>query len=261
MTRSILMYERPYHDETGRRFLLQYYLLIDEVIFGCNSLEIYGAKTLLFQGDTLLDQNHLDSQLLGRWLDPAEGYGAYGFRYGLRLICGKYWTWGKSFAIMYKSIRRGANSMKCPYCGDQESKVVDSRHSDDGLSIRRRRECLSCQKRFTTYETVESLPIIVVKKDGSRQSFDRNKVLNGMVRACEKRPVPLASLEQAVSEIEQILQNSLEREVRSETIGELVMERLRRLDEVSYVRFASVYRQFKDVHSFMDELNKFLEEK
>ena len=131
--------------------------------------------------------------------------------------------------------------MKCPYCGDQESKVVDSRHSDDGLSIRRRRECLSCQKRFTT--------------------FDRNKVLNGMVRACEKRPVPLASLEQAVSEIEQILQNSLEREVRSETIGELVMERLRRLDEVSYVRFASVYRQFKDVHSFMDELNKFLEEK
>ena len=151
--------------------------------------------------------------------------------------------------------------MKCPYCGDQESKVVDSRHSADGLSIRRRRECLSCQKRFTTYETVESLPIIVVKMDGSRQSFDRNKVLNGMVRACEKRPVPLASLEQAVSEIEQILQNSLEREVRSETIGELVMERLRRLDEVSYVRFASVYRQFKDVHSFMDELNKFLEEK
>ena len=151
--------------------------------------------------------------------------------------------------------------MRCPYCGFRESKVVDSRPADEGSSIRRRRECLSCQKRFTTYETVESLPIIVVKKDGSRQSFDRNKVLNGMVRACEKRPVPLASLEQAVSEIEQILQNSLEREVRSETIGELVMERLRRLDEVSYVRFASVYRQFKDVHSFMDELNKFLEEK
>ena len=151
--------------------------------------------------------------------------------------------------------------MKCPFCGYSESKVVDSRPADENSSIRRRRECLSCQKRFTTYETVESLPIIVVKKDGSRQSFDRNKVLNGMVRACEKRPVPLASLEQAVSEIEQILQNSLEREVRSETIGELVMERLRRLDEVSYVRFASVYRQFKDVHSFMDELNKFLEEK
>ena len=151
--------------------------------------------------------------------------------------------------------------MKCPYCGYNESKVIDSRPADEGASIRRRRECLSCQKRFTTYETVESLPIIVVKKDGSRQSFDRNKVLNGMVRACEKRPVPLAALEQDVSEIEQILQNSLEREVRSETIGELVMERLKRLDEVSYVRFASVYRQFKDVHSFMDELNKFLEEK
>ena len=151
--------------------------------------------------------------------------------------------------------------MKCPYCGYSESKVIDSRPAEEGTSIRRRRECLSCQKRFTTYETVESLPSIVVKKDGSRQSFDRNKVLNGMVRACEKRPVPLASLEQAVSEIEQILQNSLEREVRSETSGELVMERLRRLDEVSYVRFASVYRQFKDVHSFMDELNKFLEEK
>ncbi len=151
--------------------------------------------------------------------------------------------------------------MKCPYCGDQESKVVDSRHSEDGLSIRRRRECLACQKRFTTYETVESLPVIVVKKDGSRQSFDRNKILNGMVRACEKRPVPLAELENAASEIEQILQNSLEREVSSEDIGELVMERLKRLDEVSYVRFASVYRQFKDIRSFMDELNKFLEEK
>ncbi len=151
--------------------------------------------------------------------------------------------------------------MKCPYCGDQESKVVDSRHSDDGLSIRRRRECLACQKRFTTYETVESLPIIVVKKDGSRQAFNRNKVLNGMVRACEKRPVTLASLEHAAMEIEQTIQNSLEREVRSEHIGELVMERLKKLDEVSYVRFASVYRQFKDVHSFMDELNKFLKEK
>ena len=151
--------------------------------------------------------------------------------------------------------------MKCPYCGYKESKVVDSRPAEEGSSIRRRRECLSCEKRFTTYETVESLPMVVIKKDGSRQSFDRNKVLNGMVRACEKRPVPLAALEQDVSEIEQILQNSLEREVRSETIGELVMERLKRLDEVSYVRFASVYRQFKDVHSFMDELNKFLEEK
>lgn len=151
--------------------------------------------------------------------------------------------------------------MKCPYCGDQESKVVDSRHSEDGVSIRRRRECLSCQRRFTTYETVESLPIIVVKKDGSRQSFDRNKILNGMVRACEKRPVPIAALENAALEIEQVLQNSLEREVSTDKIGELVMERLKPLDEVSYVRFASVYRQFKDINSFMHELNKILEEK
>ncbi len=151
--------------------------------------------------------------------------------------------------------------MKCPYCGYQESKVVDSRHSDDGLSIRRRRECLSCAKRFTTYETVESLPIVVVKKDGSRQTFERNKVLNGMVRACEKRPVSMADLEAAVSEIEQILQNSLEREVKTERIGELVMERLKPLDEVAYVRFASVYRQFKDINSFMAELNKILDER
>ena len=151
--------------------------------------------------------------------------------------------------------------MKCPYCGYQESKVVDSRHSDDGMSIRRRRECLSCQKRFTTYETVESLPIGGVKKDNSRQAFDRNKILNGMVRACEKRPVSMADLEAATTEIEQIIQNSLEREVSTGKIGELVMERLKPLDEVSYVRFASVYRQFKDINSFMHELNKFLEEK
>ena len=151
--------------------------------------------------------------------------------------------------------------MKCPYCGYQESKVVDSRHSDDGLSIRRRRECLSCQKRFTTYETVESLPIAVVKKDNSREPFDRNKLLRGMVRACEKRPVSMADLEAAVSEIEQIVQNSLDREVSTGKIGELVMERLKPLDEVAYVRFASVYRQFKDINSFMNELNKILAEK
>jgi len=151
--------------------------------------------------------------------------------------------------------------MKCPYCGYQESKVVDSRHAEDSTSIRRRRECLSCQKRFTTYETVESLPIIVVKRDGTRQTFDRNKVLNGMLRACEKRPVTLPKLEAAVDDIEQILQNSLEREIRSEEIGELVMERLKPMDEVAYVRFASVYRQFKDINSFMAELNKILEEK
>ena len=151
--------------------------------------------------------------------------------------------------------------MKCPYCGYQESKVVDSRHSDDNTSIRRRRECLACQKRFTTYETVESLPMVVVKKDNSRQSFDRNKVLNGMVRACEKRPVSMAELERAADEIEQIIQNSLDREVSTTMIGELVMERLKPLDEVAYVRFASVYRQFKDIDSFMRELNKILAER
>lgn len=151
--------------------------------------------------------------------------------------------------------------MKCPYCGDQESKVVDSRHSEDGQSIRRRRECLSCQKRFTTYETVESLPMVVIKRDNSRQSFDRNKILNGMLRACEKRPVAMADLELAVDEIEQSLQNSLDREVSTSQIGELVMERLKPLDEVAYVRFASVYRQFKDIDSFMRELNKILEER
>ncbi len=151
--------------------------------------------------------------------------------------------------------------MKCPYCGNQDSRVVDSRHSEDGTSIRRRRECFACGKRFTTYETVESLPVMVVKKDGSRQSFERAKILNGMVRACEKRPVPLAQLERAVDEVEQIIQNSLDREVRSSVIGELVMERLKPLDEVAYVRFASVYRQYKDINSFMEELSKSLEEK
>ncbi len=151
--------------------------------------------------------------------------------------------------------------MKCPYCGEQESKVVDSRHSEDSLSIRRRRECLSCQRRFTTYETVESLPIIVVKRDESRQPFDRNKIMNGMIRACEKRPVTTAQMEAAVDLIEQRIQNSLEREVSSASIGELVMEQLKGMDEVAYVRFASVYRQFKDINSFMQELNKILEEK
>ncbi len=157
--------------------------------------------------------------------------------------------------------QEAASIMKCPYCGDQESKVVDSRHSEDGISIRRRRECLACGKRFTTYETVERLPIVVIKKDGSRQSFDRNKIFNGMVRACEKRPVAMADLERAVDEIEQTVQNSLEREIRTSDIGELVMERLKPLDEVAYVRFASVYRQFKDINTFMQELNKILAEK
>ena len=148
--------------------------------------------------------------------------------------------------------------MKCPYCGYKESKVVDSRPADEGNSIRRRRECLACEKRFTTYETLESLPMVVIKKDGSRQSFDRRKVLGGMIRACEKRPVPLAELEKIAEEIEQDLQNSMEREISTEAIGEKVMERLRNVDQVAYVRFASVYRQFKDIDTFMTELNKLL---
>ena len=151
--------------------------------------------------------------------------------------------------------------MKCPFCGDQESKVVDSRHSEDGLSIRRRRECMGCQRRFTTYEIMERLPLVVVKRDGSRQTFDKTKLLNGMIRACEKRPVPYDTLEKIADEIEQELQNSLERETSTERIGELVMERLKNVDEVAYVRFASVYRQFKDIHTFMAELTKLLEEK
>ena len=151
--------------------------------------------------------------------------------------------------------------MKCPYCGHLESKVVDSRPSDEGSSIRRRRECLACHKRFTTYETMESLPLMVVKKDGSRQSFDKSKLLNGMIRACEKRPVSFGTLEGIADEIEQTLQNEMNREIPSARIGELVMERLKKVDEVAYVRFASVYRQFKDISTFMAELNKLLAEK
>ena len=151
--------------------------------------------------------------------------------------------------------------MKCPYCAYLESKVVDSRPADEGASIRRRRECLSCHKRFTTYETVESLPLMVVKKDGSRQSFDRSKVLGGVIRACEKRPVPYQDMEGLVSEMEQVLQNQMDREISSARIGELVMERLKKLDEVAYVRFASVYREFKDIDTFLSELNKLLKDK
>ena len=150
--------------------------------------------------------------------------------------------------------------MKCPYCGFSESKVVDSRPAEEGATIRRRRECLSCQKRFTTYEIVEYIPLIVVKKGGGRQTFDKQKLLNGLVKACEKRPVPLAELQTVVDEIETELQNSLEREVRSSDIGELVMKRLKDLDEVAYVRFASVYRQFRDINTFMVELSKLLKE-
>ena len=151
--------------------------------------------------------------------------------------------------------------MKCPYCGHPESKVIDSRPADENASIRRRREWLSCAKRFTTYETVESLPMVVIKKDGSRQTFDRSKVLRGIQRSCEKRPVPVADMERMATEIEQELQNNLEREISTELVGEMVMDKLKKADEVAYVRFASVYRQFKDINTFMSELNKLLSEK
>ena len=145
--------------------------------------------------------------------------------------------------------------MKCPFCSFEDSKVVDSRPTDEGTSIRRRRECLHCGKRFTTYETVERMPLMLIKRDGTRQAYDRQKLLNGLVKACEKRPVSLMQLEQIVDYVEQKLFSSLESEVSSKVIGELVMEQLRKVDEVAYVRFASVYRQFKDINTFMEELN------
>lgn len=151
--------------------------------------------------------------------------------------------------------------MKCPFCGYAESKVIDSRPAEEGSTIRRRRECLACSKRFTTYETIERMPLVVVKRDGSRQSFDRVKVINGMVRACEKRPVPLQQIEAIADGIESELQGALEREITTTEIGEMVMVRLKDLDEVAYVRFASVYRQFKDINTFMEELTKLLGDK
>ena len=148
--------------------------------------------------------------------------------------------------------------MKCPYCLYPESKVIDSRPADDGQRIRRRRECLCCKKRFTTYEAIESQPVIIIKRDKSRQVFDRNKLLSGMLRACEKRPVSLETLEKAIDEIESQLQNSLEREVTSVTVGEMALEKLRQIDEIAYVRFASVYRDFKDIGSFLEEVNNLI---
>lgn len=151
--------------------------------------------------------------------------------------------------------------MKCPYCGYAESKVIDSRPTDEGERIRRRRECLGCTKRFTTYEIIETVPIIVVKKDKTRQQFDRNKLRSGILRACEKRPVSIQDIERTVDDIETKLQNSLDREVTSSLIGQYVMEALKELDEVAYVRFASVYREFKDINTFMSELEKLLSAK
>ena len=151
--------------------------------------------------------------------------------------------------------------MRCPFCGFDDSKVVDSRPTDEGTSIRRRRECLKCLKRFTTYETVERMPLMLVKRDGTRQAYDRQKLLGGLIKACEKRPVSLPQLEQIVDTVEQRVFGSLESEVSSKVIGELVMEQLRQIDEVAYVRFASVYRQFKDINTFMEELNTLLKDK
>jgi transcriptional repressor NrdR len=151
--------------------------------------------------------------------------------------------------------------LKCPFCAFEESKVIDSRPTDEGERIRRRRECIKCGKRFTTYEIIESVPIFVIKKDKSREAFDRNKLLGGMMRACEKRQVTIETLEKAVDEIEANLQNSLDREVTSIHIGELAMDKLKDIDEVAYVRFASVYRHFRDINAFMDELSTLLKTK
>ena len=150
--------------------------------------------------------------------------------------------------------------MKCPFCSYFESKVIDSRPTDEGQTIRRRRECMKCSKRFTTYEKIEEIPLIIVKKNWNRESYDRNKLLNGIIKACEKRPVSINTIENLVDEIEKNLDNSLQREIKSEKIGEMVMDKLKDIDEVAYVRFASVYRQFKDLNSFMEELKKILDE-
>lgn len=151
--------------------------------------------------------------------------------------------------------------MRCPFCSCLEDKVVDSRPTDEGLTIRRRRECVQCGARFTTYEKIETVPLIVVKKDGTRQAFDRNKILNGIVKACEKRPVSMQAIEKLVDGIELQLYNSMKKEINSNEIGEIIMSALKNIDEVAYVRFASVYRQFKDIDTFMAELTKIMKEK
>ncbi len=151
--------------------------------------------------------------------------------------------------------------MKCPYCGFEESKVIDSRPVEEGGAIRRRRECIKCEKRFTTYEKIERVPIMVIKKDKSREAFSADKLLSGLLKACEKRPVPTEKLEKVVYEIENIIANTMEREITTTQIGELVMDKLKTLDQVAYVRFASVYREFKDINTFMEELNSLLRDK
>lgn len=151
--------------------------------------------------------------------------------------------------------------MRCPFCGHAEDRVIDSRPSEEGAAIRRRRECISCGSRFTTYEKIETLPLLVIKKDGSRQPFDREKLISGIIKSCEKRPVSTAQVEELVNRIELQIQNALKREISSREIGEMVMEGLKSIDEVAYVRFASVYRQFRDVNSFLEELNEMLSKK
>lgn len=148
--------------------------------------------------------------------------------------------------------------MRCPFCENDDTKVIDSRHTDEGHAIRRRRECEKCNKRFTTYEKVEEVILMVIKKDGSRETFDRSKVMNGIIKACEKRPVPIAEIEKIVDDIERGLNNLMEKEVKSTFIGELIMDRLKDLDEVAYVRFASVYRQFTDINTFVKEIEGLL---
>lgn len=161
-------------------------------------------------------------------------------------------------AMVYEKQNREGIRLRCPYCDYQESKVIDSRPTEEGNAIRRRRECTKCEKRFTTYEKIETIPVMVVKKDSSREPFSRTKVMNGILRSCEKRPVAMDDIEMVVNDIESKILNSLEREVTTETIGEMVMERLKELDGVAYVRFASVYREFKDINTFMEELHKLL---
>ncbi|AZT91639.1 transcriptional repressor NrdR [Caldicellulosiruptor changbaiensis] len=151
--------------------------------------------------------------------------------------------------------------MRCPYCGYEDSKVIDTRPADEGRTIKRRRECLKCQRRFTTFEKIERQPILVIKKDNRREEFDRSKILNGIIKACQKRPVSIEQMNKIVDEIENEIYNSMRDEISSREIGEMVMEKLKKLDEISYVRFASVYRQFKDINTFIEELQKLLTEK
>jgi len=151
--------------------------------------------------------------------------------------------------------------MKCPYCSFEESKVVDSRATEDNMAIRRRRECLNCGKRYTTYEKVEDIPILIIKKDLSREYFDKSKIINGLIKACQKRPVSRAQIENIADEVEKQLSNQMLAEIKSDVIGEMIMDNLKGIDEVSYVRFASVYRQFKDINTFMEEIKNLMSNK